>query len=427
MNVINNDKKFLYLFVLLLLISIGMGVHLQKIADDLYFIHILETSTFHEFITSRYLTWSGRVVLDALTVGTINFPPSWRFGIPASISIICLSISRMVTGRFDIHTFVTCLFLFLSIPKSILDNAAWWITGYYNYLLPVAAMFYSLSIFIKQEQARSAEKTVSLACLLLSCFNEQTAMLTLSVCAALISTSHRMRCFYSYAYLLMAGICTSILLFSPGNYIRFEKESWRWMPGFQTEGILNKVILGADRMHEAVVMSDGMVFFILSLLCLLLIRKNRPNGIMPSLFSCVLFFHILMIICLKIHLVSPGNSFYNSEYLNPTRGISVSRYLSYFISLMALIAVFYALAISSVLDSRFIKPLFSLIMGCATVFMMGFSPTVYASGMRVLFLWEVISMTVCIWIFYLSFGQDKKLLKFVSYSSMLMCLISFSF
>jgi len=422
-----NDKmrNAMVLFVITLLIAIGMRVELQNFADDFIFSHALDHTSLHDYMIKRYQGWSGRFTLDALMVSTINYHIVWKIGIPASLLILCASVSKIISGKVNLALTTAFLCLFMLIPFSINENAAWWVTGFYNYLLPVSMLSYSMSVFLKTGKVNFSEGFAAVISLSISCFNEQTAFFTLAVTIIAIAINKLYRRKFSYIYLLFSLINSALLFLSPGNFIRAEKESWRWLPGFKEMPLLNKLTFGFDRIHQTVVMHDGVIFGIICVLSLIIIRKFSQKSKISLFFSSVLVIHLILMLIKHLHLADLGVAFYNEEYLNAQRWISYSRYLSYLFSLLVIFSVFYAMAIATVQRNTIAKPMIALLIGYATIAMLSFSPTVFASWMRVLFFWEVIAATACLWIYYEFLRDDESRNTWILAGLMLAAAMSF--
>lgn len=404
------------IYILFVLVSISLKISLQSFADDLVFSHALDQTSLFDFIIKRYHTWSGRVFLDAIMVSTINYHWVWKLGIPLSLLLLCLSASRIAFGRITFSATANALALFLFIPKSINENAAWWVTGFYNYLLPASIAIYAMSVVLNHTKAGKKEKTLAILSSFIFCYNEQTAFLIILSTGILIISSSKYRERYIFLFTLISTINALILFLSPGNYVRTVKESWRWLPGFQDIGLLKKLNFGFDRIHQTVVIHDSMLFGILCLLSILLIYNTKPFTKISTLFLSCLFVHLSIMAIKHLHLFDLGLSFYNEDNLNPNRWISYSRYLSYFTTLMVIISIIYAVLISSLKNKENLSPFVALLLGYASIAMLSFSPTVFASWMRVLFIFEVILIIVCMKIFATSFYKDEKTYKHISFA-----------
>nr|WP_128755124.1 hypothetical protein [Pantoea vagans] len=404
-----NINAICVFFCLIVLYSIGTNLKLQDFADDLIFSHALDYMSLHEYMYQRYAVWSGRITLDALMVATINHHNFWRIGIPACVAILCISISRIIKGRVDLKSATLGMIVFLFIPVSVLDNGAWWVTGFYNYLLPVTAMAYSLSVLAKQERVGVIEGLAAISCLSISCFNEQTSIFTILVSAVMLIFARHTRRLFSFLYLAFAAAFSSLLFFAPGNYLRLNKETWRWMPGFENESLVTKITLGYDRIHQAIVMHDSLPFAILCILALNLVVTHAEKS--KSKYIAIFFIsaHLIFISLSKLGAIHFDGSFYNDEFLSPQKWISYSRYLSYLFTVMVILSVSYAILASACKNARFYLPVIIFVISFVTIIIVGFSPTVYASGMRVLFLWNVIIVTLCLWIY--SIQYESKLLS----------------
>lgn len=420
----NKTNLFLFLLALIALAGISKGLALQNFADDLVFSHALDSSTLYNFLTGSYQSWSGRATLNALMVGTINHHIIWKVGIPLCVLVLSFSISRIVAGRFDIKTAVLSVFLYLLIPKDVLANGSWWVTGFYNYLLPVTAMLYSLCVFMKKERVGALEGAISLLCLFLSCFSEQTSVFTIAAIVMLIAFDRTYRRPFSYLYAVLTAALSFVLFAAPGNYHRLQEETWRWMPGFDSESLVTKIMYGYDRVHQAMAMQDGVPFAALCIMSVLLIKRYGDKSKVESLFSLFPALHIALLVLIKLGLLHLGDSFYKAEYLNPQRWISYSRYLSYIITSMVVLSVCYSLAIAAIKSSEFVKPFAALILAFGTVVMVGFSPTVYASGMRVLYLWDVVVVGVAVFSYHKLYGEGENTTNIITFAAIAAYVIS---
>lgn len=425
MPVSNSLNKYLCAFMAVLLVGISLRLGLQGFADDLVFSHALDNISLHDYMMKRYIIWSGRFTLDALMVGTINIHSVWRLGIPLSLLLLSASVSRVINGRFSLWLTTAFMCLFMMIPLSVNENAAWWITGFYNYLLPVSLMAYSFSVFLKKERVGLPEGILAIVSLSVSCFNEQTAIFTIISAIALVLSCMPYRRPYSYAFIAFAIANSAVLFLSPGNYVRAERESWRWLPGFQDMSIVQKLTFGFDRVHQTVVMHDGIIFGILCFLCICLLKASQHKTIVSAFFKAILYIHLLLMTAKLFHLTNLGTAFYNEDYLNPQRWISYGRYASYFLSLLVILSVFYSLSVAATANKVLIKPLVALLIGYATVAMLSFSPTVFASWMRVLFVWEVTAAAACLWIYYEAFSEDKNRNSYLIFGLMAVAALMF--
>jgi len=269
-------------------------------------------------------------------------------------------------------------------------------------------MAYSFSVFMKWGRIGYIEGALAIISLFFSCFNEQTAIFTVISALLLVASSSDFRRPFSYIYLAFATINSAVLLLAPGNYHRVELESLRWLPGFQDMPLIEKLTFGFDRVHQTVVMHDSIIFGVLCLLSYLLIEKYSSKSKASLFFKSLIIIHLLLMVFKHYKLTNFGASFYNEDYLNAQRWISYSRYLSYLLSLLVILAVFYALSLAAIVNKTLVKPLVALLLGYATIAMLSFSPTVFASWMRVLFVWEVVAAGVCLWIYYEIFPRDKQ-------------------
>lgn len=131
---------FTYLFIIV------RKLHLRDFSDDQYFINIFSSNHIIQSLVERYFTWTGRFPIELLMTTTISFKAFWKIGIPLAVIVLCLTICRIVNNKVGVISFAITLGLFATIPNDINNDASWWISGFYNYLLPVTLAMYAFSV-----------------------------------------------------------------------------------------------------------------------------------------------------------------------------------------------------------------------------------------------------------------------------------------
>jgi hypothetical protein len=147
-------KTVLALSITAILITIFFKLSLRPDADDQYFLAAINNQTISDYITHRYMTWSGRATLEAVMVLTIGHEWFWRISIPLTLLLLACSISRISTDKMSIQGTFLSIILLMCIPLSINTDTVWWVTGYYNYLLPTAMAAYALSIMMDENRKK---------------------------------------------------------------------------------------------------------------------------------------------------------------------------------------------------------------------------------------------------------------------------------
>lgn len=381
-------KTILALSITAILMAIFFKLSLRPDADDQYFLAAINNQSLSDYITHRYMTWSGRVTLEAVMVLTIGHEWFWRLSIPLTLLLLACSISRISTGKVSIQGAFLSIILLMCIPLSINTDTVWWVTGYYNYLLPTAMAAYALSIMM-DENRKKVEVFLSFACAIFFSYAEQTSVVFLISAAIIFAANKKNRNSYFISIILFCAVNFIILMKAPGNYERLNLETWRWMPEFSEYSFVHKMALGFEKVHQSFVIKYNIPVIAMALL---LASSYIRNGIKSASGNISAFISIVFV-CFSVVASKKGfafsENFFSDVFITSDKWCFLDTYLSYFF-IMTFISSVATLIISLNLnESNKLISVMSFLIGCISVFMVGFSPTVYASSLRVDYVFEV--------------------------------------
>ncbi|HCL6625863.1 TPA: hypothetical protein N2R15_000545 [Citrobacter amalonaticus] len=376
-NVIKTLNVIAAAIIFFIMFRIGTSVSLRTFMDDdLYFVKALENTSLVDFLSVRYMTWSGRAILETILVETINISLFWKLAIPACIILLAHSFYRLFYGQkafSSLHTLLAVIII-LSMPDKSFNEGALWVTGFYNYLLPVSLGFYSFSIFLRENEHGLILKLLSLAFVIIACSNEQVGVTMIA--AILVSYVSKKRfSYYNLIFTTSSVLSFVLLMLAPGNSVRFATESKR-IPEFIDFNLLDKIGLGLDRLSSAT-SSNNMILTFLSIAIIVVFFINRKYSI-TGFIACT----VIAIFNFAKHTVLLEHGFMtDGKWAQPYI------YITYIACLTFLVSLIY-LFILLLNRKGFNASLFLVIFAPATIIMIGFSPTVYASADRVLFLFQ---------------------------------------
>ncbi|EPH5685150.1 DUF6056 family protein [Escherichia coli] len=370
---------------------ISQRLHLMTYADDVVFKKMMEEKGLINALVDNYNNWSGRTGIEFLLISTINIEAFWKIGIPLSMVMISFSIWR-ITLKNEVSWVIGAsfiLFLFLNIQPWILNEAAFWITGFYNYLLPSSLAFYSVTVLLMKRPGLF-HKTLSIATLTVSCFSEQVALIL--ICAAILIFISKGRCDkFTLLFIIFAVSLFLILILSPGNSVRSAIEAANRMPDFPEYNIIMKLTLGIDRLSQHISDRGNNLFTLLMILCLI-------SSLLQSKSKGVLFWVAAILISIKFSTLLAGDKsvlnkyFYNPHFLDAELWFVSYPYASFFLNNLSLFSIIYLTCKSDIDYDKKVIFSFSLLSGAASVMALSFSPTVYASSMRVLFIYDLMQV-----------------------------------
>lgn len=382
---------FLYSSLVILFIILASKLRLMPYGDDVMFSQALNNTSWLDYIVNRYKVWSGRIVIDAIMLPTITISAFWKTMIPLSVifsSYFLWSITLKETVSRNIGV-PLAIFAILLINAPVAGDAQWWATGFYNYLLPVTCALFLLNSFLTP----SITKPLLWLSILLSFIatsSEQVAIF-LIICIPFIWTVNKKNRVSNKVLsvgLIAVILGTSITLLSPGSASRFYGEAFRYMPQIIDMSIFQKAMIGVDRLIEHISLNRNICFIASVISLLAFIIKNGKNDWMNK--ACIIIATTCLIVCLTslspymkdLRYITPLGKFYTLDFG------SLRVYGYYFFYLLVLISMA-AGSIENAKGERDYRGFITILAGCVVTIAIGLSPTAYASGERVLYVFNI--------------------------------------
>lgn len=389
-----NKSIYSWLFcssILITVVMLACKLRLMTYADDVTFSHALEGTSLYDYLFDRYMTWSGRIVVEGLMISTITTHLFWKLMIPFCFilsSHLLWSIALKDKLDFRLGTPLIMVAMFL-INSPVAGDAQWWVTGFYNYLLPVTCALFLVSV-VMSPFAGLGKLLLATLLSFIATSSEQVAVLLIVAIPFVFFIEPNKRLsnsaiVVSYAAILIGSTLT---LLSPGSASRFYVEASRFMPQIIEMNILQKSIIGVDRLVENI--STGRNFCFLSSLIIFIafIVKSGNNDIFSK------FYITITIACFVLVLTSFSFYMRDIEFLAYTGRFQFidfgsfkvyGCYLFYLITLISMAAG----SIEGRGGEKDYRAFISLVGGSLVTIAIGLSPTSYASGERVLYVFNV--------------------------------------
>lgn len=382
----NNYFKFLIsVCIFSYLFCYASTISLSPSSDDGVFLSVYNTGDIFQFLVKNFKTWSGRFSIELIMTSTIGIEWFWRIGIPASVILTGYSISKIVFHKSSILLIGMFVFIFSQIPSAILGDSAWWVTGFYNYLLPTSIALYLFSTL----QLVNINKAEKIACIALSfyvSYMEQVALCLLVAIVVMLLINKNSRTRYRYFVLAIIAINFIACVKSPGNVSRLSIETLNWMPGYKYFNILDMISLGWDKLYQIITLKYNIPFSIFCISLLYASSKTSPinfslkfSMIVISSFPALMIYHSLC-----------GGIFFEGNLIDSGNYSLIDIYISYFYVLVLSVSILLVLIDMLLSGLSSPLPIFSFLISYMSVVIMGFSPTVYASGFRVYYVFEIL-------------------------------------
>ncbi len=408
------DRTQILLLAMMLAVLLAVHAGIQPdFGDDTVYRDILRNRSLWDFLKERYQIWSSRVLIEAVMIPLSTWNVwTWRIA-DSLMAVVFVWITTDLFG-ISVDKWKTRIIFFLMlwmIPVAVWSNAGW-ITTTVNYLwamtLGLVAMR-PLKHWFQGEKCVRWEYVVCPLCLLYAGNMEQMAAILLGayvVCGGWMLYRRKKTEPFYFVQLLLIIISLLFILTAPGNALRSEQEAAHYLPYFGELNVLEKVWMGfLETGHYYLAAGDkkeNVVFGFFAVILLLTVldritgkksekkKKGKTAAVILTAAAAPLFFW--GIAKLGHLLLSTGKITHGRNAL----GVLIqNRYLpgeSYFSKgLVCAQTVFYlAILLSVVATLVFLwkgteelwLQLLILGAGFLSKLIMGFSPTVYASGDR---------------------------------------------
>ena len=422
---IKNNWPIIGFFILMLALHKIMGF----IGDDIWYSKVLSRYTLPDFLSYRYYEWSGRLVIDAITIIlTKENYLVWKI-----LDTILYTLGVYLLIKFinkDNNRRIELIGLSLFLMYSFFDIAsAGWIATNLNYSW---CFIFAMISFIPLINELNGKKTnifiyiISILSLIYAVNQEQSCLLILGINAlyliyCIIKKQNIIK--FNILIVIISALSLTIILTCPGNAERVIAETGRFYAEYVNFGILEKLYLGTIP-TIGIFLKDKVlftVFYIILSISALLKTKNKY-------LKYVLYFNIILILFLVLFktlidissiprylniglmqepivksLFSTVNSITKSiPLINSTIHVFTYKGIPSTVTastvLAILISIYLILSSCWMIFKTFGKeqlfPLVLFIAGFMSRLAVGFSPTIFASGSRTAFFFYMTIITV---------------------------------
>ena len=378
------NKYTPYIIFLLYLIVIHSFTYVAA-SDDITYAHVLDKMSVLDAVKYRYKTWASRAIIEAVFFKLLTLNPViWKVLDVIMCMWIFYSLSKLIKVEGKIQYIL--LLLCIVYPASDMTSAGY-IATTTNYIFPLAFLLYSFVILQKKLENRKVyiwEWFIAVICLLYGCNQEQytpvvVATLILTFIYEIVSKKK-----INVLCLLMIIVSVAELIFiltCPGNGERLIEECKRFITNFAVLNLFDKLRLGLMETMNVFLCSTSNLFLIFSIVlavCMYVKTKSfkRLTISLTPLIGILLFNY--------------NNAFENTKYakylgdavLTYKNFTSISVYWRYaiYIFICLIIILSFYLYFNSIKQASIVSWIF--IMGIGARMILGFSPTLYVSGLR---------------------------------------------
>lgn len=372
---------------------IARELELMSIADDAYYVTVLDNHSLWEFSSDRYQQWSGRTLLEAIMVSTIRYPLCWKIAIPLCFLALCFQLWKL-TLRHHLSLSkgsLVVLFMMLLMSGQVAAWGAWWVSGFYNYLLPTFLGVYALGTVLDRHHNSWFSRLLGAVAAVVACQQEQVAIAFLSSLLALggYRLLRKQSCRHEVVLLLLGFVSAYFLFHAPGNAIRYHAEM-SWLPSFAEMGLWEKLMLGLDRVNTHAFDSTNRLFLLTVAFSFLAVCRERRPWLLKPVALGVLGLFAFSVLLQQIGLEDVTDKLGTTASIGPGNWYDYDIFLSYTLTLLVYATLFCCSVYLANNRGQLLAYAGTLSLSAAMIVGVAFSPTVYASGPRVFYLSDVL-------------------------------------
>lgn len=414
---------FMFLFIITFIISSRVGIFSGD--DEVFTNSFVNNGGVIGWFNNYTALWSGRIVPHFILIVLLNMKLIlWRLINSFMFSFMAIGIFLLITKFSDtsrsktIVAWIICSLIFF-IPVEILYPSAVWITGSVTYLWPMSCAFISIVPFKRILTGEENSKTfiiIAFFSVIYASYSEQSAAVMIAFDTILLfyALIKRLKVkWYNYVLYVLCIVNSIYSLTVIGNSVRSQAEMLKYYSDYDMLSIIDKVFLGIRVCFNEFYNSSSVFMLVLSVLIVMTIKCEKNDYTMRVMASIPLVYSALSFMDFK--------ELFNFNNVNPLYVGGLKQYSSYVMAIMVIFIVLYLFYNIFSEDEFFLVGLmFFAAIACSVV--MGFSPTVYASGKRIFFATEVL-LILCIAALFRKYIDSKRFNKQAYLSILLIGLV----
>ncbi|MDL2246057.1 DUF6056 family protein [Methanobrevibacter sp. OttesenSCG-928-K11] len=404
-NKINKYIPFIILFGILILFHYNLRIT----GDDLIYSEILKYGGYKNliyFVSERYFEWSSRFIIEINLMSFLIIPMKvWKVVETLILVLIPFITVKLFKNKDSfnkrdlIKNIIASILLLIFFYSCILEFVyCGWISVSVNYIWPfffILLHFYILKEYIlkdnfKNKYLKILSYILAIFSLIYACNHEQGLISFIFIYGLIILYNYYKGKKINkniYLMILLIVISALIIFLSPGNYERYFIESGIWFPEYKNYTLLNKIDLSLSSINRFLFMDESVitiVFFGMLGIYNYLTSKNIKTSIISFIPFIICFISNLLVflgLSNYIKFITNGNTL---------QGLFASGNMYYifgslFLLILVAISLIYAIYKIKNTKIRFIiMALLILVVGMN--FMVGFTPTIWASRGRMFIL-----------------------------------------
>lgn len=385
-----NKKSVYYVCLFILVFALHLFMKPGE-ADDSWFINNY-TGNPLSFAYMRYMQWSSRFLIEMVLVVIVSLPLIlWKVLDTLMIVLLFYSGNKLLNVK-DRKILIFEILLIMILPWKVFGETGW-IATTLNYTWPITLGFYGFSILL-EEKTNFLKQIISFLCIIFACNQEQMccvmiAFIIICFCIRTFQKKNNKVFLIPFIICILMGV---LHIICPGNSMRQISEMQTWYPAFQNFDVLDKISIGIISTVTAILF-DFRIIYIAFIGMLILYTKYLPlnkklSYIIQFILACFIFINIYPFDSTQLMFYSKAQESIVITFMNFVLPVLL-------FSLLISIVIYLILKTKNKYNYMFVLLFLS---GICSRLILGFSPTVYASGKRTVIYFYIVCYLLTIFI-----------------------------
>ncbi|MDR2661309.1 MAG: hypothetical protein LBC17_04685 [Lactobacillaceae bacterium] len=377
-------------FIFIIMLAYNFSIQKVNFGDDSAFLQQFTHryhSNYFEFLKFRYNNWTSRLVIETFLVYSVKHLFIWKILNAIAMSAVAIVPTFLFKTSNKIKGIIVGLGMSLLIPENVI-NGAGWVATTVNYTWVMAAALISIlpvmNYLKKKGGAKYNWKYFALSYPFLIYATNQEQMVVILFFFFIVSIGiaylNKKNIFLLLPHLAITIASLIFALTAKGNAIRNIKETQRWLPAFSDYSILHKMQLGYTSTLKNLFL-DWSPLMLMFILLIFSVWLNQNKSLIKKIISGIPL--LAYIVCMRF-----------APIINQKVHISSGQTYWSLIVILTLLIFIYLIGIFGASNNfqDFILVTFILSLAVGSHLMMGFSPTIWASGPRTFYFTDILIM-----------------------------------
>lgn len=389
--------RFLALVVLYIVTYVTLIPVVRAEGDDTFFMGQLSHTAPVDWVIQRYMTWSGRVFSESSAAVFLPLPQiAWRLVDAGMIILLAYSLMRIAFNVFSVKKlFISYAAIWLIAP-SVWLSASYWVAGSFAYLWPAAIACFSSLLLVDLIRAKSVRfwGVYVFAAVLASLGVEQVGPCVVAfgfITVVVLYIQDKSVSIPAIVYTLASACALLVELLAPGSAARNQREMQVRYPEFEDMSFIVKIYKGVVWHFGYMYNYLFVLVFALAVVAVFVVisgkgLRHRIISIRSCTFDADRLFAYFVAAMIFIVACASQLRILSTLSVFDLRGNSSSLLhwlLPYVFWTLLLLAVW---VLVMRVDGNYCYQFFMISAAIASGALMYFSPTIYASGPRSMFI-----------------------------------------